>query len=222
MNENRQLLNMLSKDIGLSTPVNKYFDNDRTLNYDVYNDELNLTASFKKYDDRVYNVWYKNDGFRFYGMKDLTIYDIYINNDSFFINKMKDENGDACIKKIKYFDNNKKLLSVENSYIDNPNNNEYISIENVDNKLSLIINDECNTVSTTNKKVKSVIKSLLELEESDIEESFNLINSSIPNFFDKIKYNFKVLENFNKLYDNNQLYTENIMDDLIHRKTKTK
>lgn len=224
MEGSKSLISSISKDMGLYFPTNKHIDNNRILNYNIgKNDTLDLCASFKKYNDKVYNVWYNEGNFRFYGMKALTIYDIYINNDSFFITEMKDDNGDACIKKIKFIDtDSKKSLSVENTYVDNPDNNEYISIDNDGDKLSISTNNSYDSVYTNDQeKVKHILKTLLELEESDIEESFDLVNSSIPNFFDKIKYDFKVLENFNSLYDSDKLYAENIMDNFMHTKTKT-
>lgn len=225
MKENQYLIDGIAKDMNLYFPTNKYIDDNRILNYNISKDgNLDLSASFKEYGDKVYNVWYNEDNFRFYGMKDLTIYDVYINNYSFFITEIKDNNGEACIKKIRFVDSdNKKSLSVENNYIDNPNNNEYISVDNYDDKLSLTTNNNIDTVHTYDYvKVEKVLKALLEMEESNIEKSFDLIHSSIPNFFDKIKYDFKVLKSFNNLYDTNKPYTENIMDTLINVKTKTK
>ena len=224
MKKNRLLVTSISKDMGLYSPTNSYSDANRILNCDSINDRLHLKASFKRYGDRVYNVWYEPHTFRFYGMEDMTIYDINIDNNSFIITEMKDENGESCIKKIKFLDyNNTKSVSVENIYIDNHDKNEYICIKNSNGKLSLNTKNTNNTVvSPDEEKVKQILRTLLESEEDDIRNSFDLINDSIPNFFNDIKYDFRVLNNFNELYEKDKIYAKPIMRNLMNNKTKMK
>ena len=224
MRKNRLLVSSISKDIGLHLPTSRYIDNSRILNYEVINDRLHLKASFKKYEDRVYNVWYEPNNFRFYGMKDLTIYDINIDNNNFMITEIKDENGESCIKKIKFSDyNNTKSLFVENIYVDNHDKDEYICIKKDKDKLTLNTNNDMNTVSTPDEeKVKQLLRTLLETEEDDIRDSFDLINDSVSNFFDNIKYDFRVLSNFNELYEKDKLYAKPIMRNLMNNKTRMK
>ncbi|MBQ2639690.1 MAG: hypothetical protein IJF92_02890 [Bacilli bacterium] len=215
---NKDLITGISKDMNMSLPTtNNYIDSSHILNYNIDEEgNLDLSASFKKYGDRVYNVWFNNDNFRFYGMKDFTIYDIYINNDAFMISISKDENGESCIKKIKFLEkDNNSLLAIENISLDDYEDNDYLEIEKKDDILKLKADNKVTVASSNDKKLKSILRTALEIEEFNIKDSFDLINSSIPNFFDQIKYNFNILENFNNLYDNDQLYAENIMNDIM-------
>ena len=56
MKKNRVLINSISKDLDIHLPKSRYMDKNRILNYEVYDDKLNLDSSFKKYNDRVYNT----------------------------------------------------------------------------------------------------------------------------------------------------------------------
>ena len=219
MKKNRLLVTSISKDMGLFSPTNSYSDANRILNCESINDRLQLKASFKRYGDRVYNVWYEPHTFRFYGMEDMAIYDVNIDNNSFIITEMKDENGESCIKKIKFLDyNNTKSVSVENIYIDNHDKNEYICIKNSNGTK----NTNNTVVSPDEEKVKQILRTLLESEEDDIRNSFDLINDSIPNFFNDIKYDFRVLNNFNELNEKDKIYAKPIMRNLMNNKTRMK
>lgn len=177
-----------------------YTDNNHILNYNNTNNKLTLNASFKRYDDIVFNLNLSEKEFNFQALKDYTIYNIYISNNKLIVTTLKDSN----IKEITYINNpHIHKLSIKNTYLNNTNKDDYISIEKNNNTTILVTNNKIYKTKQplSNNKINLLLKSLLELEENNIKEAFDIINKYIPNFFNLIKYNFSILNNFNNLYN---------------------
>lgn len=202
------VINSLKHDMGLdnNTPM-IYRDKNHILEYNNENG-LDVKASLKRYTDIVYNLELNPKNFRFQGIKDYKLYDIYIDNDSFTINISKDNhNKPNTIKTIQFYKTaNKSYFTIMNKTID-CTINDYVSVERDYDRNRMVTLDMI--YETRNKisdiKINRVTKELVDTEENEIREAFDIINHYIANFFNSIKHDYNSLASFNELYNNDNI-----------------
>lgn len=219
------IVNAIAEDIGLRVPVTGpcYYENknfDLICDYNEENDTFTyLEARLEQKDFSGFNVCLYNDELGFHCVKDYNVYTIRIKDDHFSVITSKDHFGKSSVKSFYFLNNdNHSELSVSETYLDEDRDCDFVGIERDADKTRMITSDGVYESKTDldENQVQNFMKELLRVAEDDIKNAFDVINSSIPNFFNIVKYDFPVLTDFiNQMYDDNELTVTRLAEEVM-------